>query len=191
MKLIQSLVGRRQFLIGSMASASTLAVKNLVTGKGTAMASENPEGATGEAGAGITTHYPHLLSPIRVRNRVMKNRIFQTPSPPHTLQGPENYPADAYRSHYSQVAKNAAMVTLVEEYGPYPKTYGEGAMNFGPSHYSDSGWEEIPPVRNYVDQLVEDIHCEGTLVCCGRNGNSVKEYSVTKFCKAGPHGNRG
>jgi 2,4-dienoyl-CoA reductase-like NADH-dependent reductase (Old Yellow Enzyme family)/thioredoxin reductase len=167
MKLIHPTVGRRQFLIGSIASASALALKNAVTGRGVARASET---ATGAAGAGITTHYPHLLSPIRVRNQVMKNRIFQTPSPPHTLQGPENYPGDAYRAHYSQVAKNAAMVTLVEEYGPYPKSYDENSMSFGPSHYSDSGWEEIPPVRNYVDQLVEDIHCEGTLVCCGRLG---------------------
>jgi 2,4-dienoyl-CoA reductase-like NADH-dependent reductase (Old Yellow Enzyme family)/thioredoxin reductase len=176
MNPIKSLMGRRQFLIAAgVTSTSALALKNLagaidpVFKTSIASAADKP----GTAGMKVVTNkYPHLLSPLEVRNKVLKNRIFQTPSPPHSLQGPENYPADAYRSHYSEIAKNAAMVTLVEEYGRWPKTYEAKDAKFGPSHYSDSMWEDIPPVRNYVDQLVEDVHCEGSLVCCGRIGGS-------------------
>ena len=91
MKLIRSLIGRRQFLItAGVASASALAFKKLVTGKSGAMASSRL--GTGGTG-GVTNRYPHLLSPLRIRNVVLKNRILLTPSPPHRLQGPENYPA--------------------------------------------------------------------------------------------------
>jgi len=166
-------MGRRQFLIAAgVTSTSALAYKRLsgvvdpVFQTSVASASDKP-GASGATGK-----YTHLLSPLKVRNRVLKNRIFQTPSPPHSLQGPENYPADAYRSHYSEIAKNAAMVTLVEEFGQWPKTYEAKDTKFGPSHYSDSMWQDIPPVHNYIDQLIEDIHCEGSLICCGRIGGS-------------------
>ena len=178
MTLIKSLMGRRQFLVAAgMTSASALAYKRLsgpldpVFQPGAAMASEK----SGEAGAkAAASRYPHLLSPVRIRNVVLKNRIMLTPSPPHSLQGPENYPADAFRAHYSQMAKNAGIVTLVEEFGQYPKTYSSGSMNFGPSHYSDSMWEDIPPVHNYLQQMVEEIHCEGSLVCCGRIGGGTR-----------------
>jgi len=178
MSLIKSLMGRRQFLLAAgTASASALTLKNLagvvdpVFQTSTVMASEKPGAAGIKA---VTNKYPHLLSPLKVRNKVLKNRIFHTPSPPHSLQGPENYPGEAYRAHYSEMAKNAAIVTLVEEYGTWPKTYNSNSMKSGPSHYSDSMWEDIPPVRNYVDQLVEDIHCEGALVCCGRIGGGMR-----------------
>jgi 2,4-dienoyl-CoA reductase-like NADH-dependent reductase (Old Yellow Enzyme family)/thioredoxin reductase len=173
MNPIKSLMGRRQFLAAGVTSTSALALKNLA-GAIDPVFKTSVAGAADKPGSDgmkvVTNKYPHLLSPLKVRNKVLKNRIFQTPSPPHSLQGPENYPADAYRSHYSEIAKNAAMVTLVEEFGRWPKAYEAKDAKFGPSHYSDSMWEDIPPVGNYVDQLVEDIHCEGALICCGRIG---------------------
>jgi NADPH-dependent 2,4-dienoyl-CoA reductase/sulfur reductase-like enzyme len=149
------------------------------------MAAETPDVAPGLfGGKAATAHdFPNLLSPLKVRNKVLKNRILHTPSPPHSLQGPENYPADPYRAHYSQMAKNAAVVTMVEHYGQYPKTYDPDVDN-GMVHYSDSIWEDIPPVRNYVQQMIEEIHCEGALVCVGKlgGGRESLEASLTK-CK--------
>lgn len=49
-------------------------------------------------------------------------------------------------------------------YGSYPKTYDLNIMMAGPQHYSDSNWENIPPVENYVRRLIDDVHCEGALV---------------------------
>jgi thioredoxin reductase len=49
-------------------------------------------------------------------------------------------------------------------WGSYPKTYNANSPTPGPDHYSDSSWEDIPPVRNYIRRLIEDIHCEGSLV---------------------------
>ncbi len=45
-----------------------------------------------------------------------------TQAPPHAMQGPENYPTDAFRDHYSNMAKNAAIVSLDTHFGAYPIT---------------------------------------------------------------------
>jgi 2,4-dienoyl-CoA reductase-like NADH-dependent reductase (Old Yellow Enzyme family)/thioredoxin reductase len=177
MNPVKSVMGRRQFLIAAgVTSGSALACKKLagvldpVFQTGAAMAADKPGTAAANTGTG---KYPHLLSPLKIRNRVLKNRIMHTPSPPHSMQGPENYPADAYRAHYSEIAKNASIVTLVEHFGPYPKTWSPDVDN-GMVHYSDSMWEDIPPVHNYLQQMVEEVHCEGSLVCCGRIGGGIR-----------------
>ncbi len=166
MKLIQSVLGRRQFLIAAgAASTAALACKRFAGAIDpvfqTNIATAGEKGGSPAVKA-TTNKYPHLLSPLRIRNVVLKNRILHTPSPPHCLQGPENYPADAYRAHYSNMAKNAAVVSVETLFGTYPKIYGTD--NTGAVHYTDHNWEDIPPVHNYVQQLIEDIHCEGSLV---------------------------
>jgi len=168
MNLNKSFIGRRQFLVAAgVTSTSALAYEKLcglvdpVFNTGAAIASEKSSAST------ATEKYPHLLSPLRVRNKVLKNRIMHTPSPPHSLQGPENYPADPYRAHYSEMAKNAAIVTVNEHFGKWPKTYEKGVDN-GMVHYSDHMWEDIPPVHNYLQQMIEEIHCEGAIVAGGK-----------------------
>lgn len=183
MNLIKSLMGRRQFLLtAGAASSSALAYKKLagfvdpIFQRGSAMAAD----MSGAGVKAVTNKYPHLLSPLKVRDRVLKNRILHTPSPPHALQGPENFPADPYRAHYSQMAKNAAIVTIVEHFGQYPKSWSPSDTASGMEHYSDSIWEDIAPVHNYLQQMIEDIHCEGSLVCVGKLQGGTVEEAVTK-----------
>ena len=172
MSLIQKLMGRRQFLIATGVASGCALTCNKIAGlvkspgfeASVAMAAEK----TGTAGINATNNKcPNLLSPLKIRNVVLKNRIMHTPSPPHSSQGPENFPTDLFRRHYSNVAKNAGIVTVDMLFGTYPKTYSSsggpgGAV--GPQHYSDSSWEDIPPVHNYIRRLIEDIHCEGAFV---------------------------
>jgi NADPH-dependent 2,4-dienoyl-CoA reductase/sulfur reductase-like enzyme len=40
-------------------------------------------------------------------------------------------------------------------------------------------WENIPPVHNYIDQLIEDIHCEGSLISGGLLGGGMTGDVVT------------
>jgi len=163
MSLVKSLIGRRQFLIATgVASTCALTCKKLA-GLETraAMAAEQAAATAGIKAAG--NRCPHLLSPLRIRNVVLKNRIMHTVSPTYFMQGPENFPADMYRNHYSNMAKNAAIVSMSTHYGTYPKTYVKG--QHGPSaNFCDDIWQDIPPVENYVDRLIEDIHCEGALI---------------------------
>ena len=56
--------------------------------------------------------FKHLLSPIKVGNYVLKNRIEASTSEPHYLNGPETYPNDAAIGHYRDKAKGAAIVNV-------------------------------------------------------------------------------
>jgi 2,4-dienoyl-CoA reductase-like NADH-dependent reductase (Old Yellow Enzyme family) len=96
---------------------------------------------------------PNLLSPLRIRNKVLKNRIIHTQSPNLTMQGPENYPSETFRNHYLNMAKNAAIVTMSTHFGAFPKKYytkADGledwvyeAVNSW-QHIGNDKWEDIP-----------------------------------------------
>ena len=169
MNIIQKLMGRRQFLIAAgVTSTCALTCKKFAgfidqgSQQGIAMAAEKAVTAGVKA---ALNKCPHLLSPLRIRNVVLKNRIMHTASPPHCMQGPENFPADAFRNHYSNMAKNAAIVTVDMAFGTYPKTYADSSLlDAGTDHHSDHTWQDIPPVRNYLYRMIDDIHCEGALV---------------------------
>jgi 2,4-dienoyl-CoA reductase-like NADH-dependent reductase (Old Yellow Enzyme family)/thioredoxin reductase len=175
MNPIRLLLRRRQFITAAaVTSTGALTCKKLAGFQAygaavpasiavAAMAAEKAATASVKA---ATSKCPHLLAPLRIRNVVLKNRIMHTVSPTYFMQGPENFPAEMYRNHYSNVAKNAAIVSMSTHFGTYPKTYVKG--QHGPSaNFCDDKWEDIPPVENYVERLMEDIHCEGALILLG------------------------
>jgi 2,4-dienoyl-CoA reductase-like NADH-dependent reductase (Old Yellow Enzyme family)/thioredoxin reductase len=171
MSIITSLVKRRQFLLAAMGSTCALTCKKLAALGGTdGLGASSPVHstlATQEASVAAVmaagNRCPHLLSPLKVRDVVLKNRIMHTVSSTWFMQGPENFPAEMYRNHLSNMAKNAGIVTMQTHFGDYPKTYTKG--QHGPSaNFCDTAWQDIPPVHNYIDQLMEDIHCEGALI---------------------------
>jgi len=110
-----------------------------------------------------------------------------TQSPPHAMQGPENYPADAFRNHYSNMAKNAAIVSVDTHFGSYPMMYGDQKdIHNRTAHYSDSAWQNIPPVHNYVNRMFDDIHVEGALVrYAGNLGMSMDSSGETGNTQGG------
>jgi len=173
MNLIKTLMGRRQFLIAAgVASTCALTCKKLAGFEIRAAMAAEKAATAGIKAAG--NRCPHLLSPLRIRNVVLKNRIMHTVSPNFTMQGPENYPSEAFRNHYTNMAKNAAIVSMSTCFGKYPKTYH--TKNDFPDdeylfkawnsweHIGNGIWEDIPPVHNYVERMIDDIHTEGTLI---------------------------
>ena len=116
MSLIQSLMKRRQFLaLSGMASASALTIGKLAAETGTEKAPASPaHGAPasnkpGTAKAGVLSdRYSHILSPIKIGNQVLKNRMIVSMSTPHFLQGPENFPSELMRDYYVNMARNGA-----------------------------------------------------------------------------------
>jgi thioredoxin reductase len=180
MSLIQKLMGRRQFLIATgVASTCALTCKKLAgLDAGAAMAAEQASVAAVKAAGNRCSH---LLSPLKIRNRVLKNRIMHTISPVYTLQGPENFPAEAWRNHYSNIAKNAAIVTVEYTFGKYPKNYHtkeESPEYWSWEHISNNKWENIPPVWNYIERVMEDVHCEGALILSGGDSGAVGDAIV-------------
>jgi 2,4-dienoyl-CoA reductase-like NADH-dependent reductase (Old Yellow Enzyme family)/thioredoxin reductase len=175
MNLVKTLMGRRQFLIASgVASTCALTCKKLAGFETrAAMAAEQTVAAAVKAAG---NRCPHLLSPIRIRNKVLKNRIMHTVSPTYFMQGPENYPTEMYRNHYSNMAKNAAIVTVSTHYAS--ATTKANTEKYSPTndnannHYSDRSWDNNALVYNYLNEMIDDIHYQGALILfAGNTGN--------------------
>ncbi len=181
MSFIKTLMGRREFLAAGVASTCALTCKKVAgLEPAAAMAAEQAAAAGIIKTAGNSC--PHLLAPIAIRDKVLKNRIMYTVSGLFAMQGPENYPSEAYRNHYSNVAKNAAIVTVMTMFGKYPKTYHSRKENpdmWSWEHISNNKWEDIPPTWNYVERMLEDIHSEGSLAVFGANTGDVGDAVVT------------
>jgi 2,4-dienoyl-CoA reductase-like NADH-dependent reductase (Old Yellow Enzyme family)/thioredoxin reductase len=186
MNLIKTLMGRRQFLIATgVASTCALTCKKLAGFETRAAMAAEQAATAGIKAAG--NRCPHLLSPLRIRNVVLKNRIMHAVSPNFCMQASENYPTEAYRNHYSNMAKNAAIVSMSTLFGKYPKKYftkddfpnDEYLFEAWNSwqHIGNGAWEDIPPVHNYVERMIDDIHSEGALILfVGNTGGSNNNF---------------
>ena len=183
MSVIDSMIKRRNFLLGAVGSTCALTCKKLAAFSGATnelqgsgrsrndlarvMAAER---AAISAVFAAGNRCPHLLSPLRIRNKVLKNRILHTVSPTYFMQGPETFPTEMYRNHMSNIAKNAAIVTVSTHFGPYPLTY-DNAKAEGSDHFGDKTWQDIPPVHNYVSEMIDDIRYQGAMAFFA--GNTV------------------
>jgi len=157
-------MGRRQFLIAAgVTSTSALALNKLagtvdpVFQTGVARASDRT--GTADMKGAYSSRYSHLLSPIKIGNVVLKNRMMATRSLPSHMQGPETFPNDAVLSHITNVAGNgAAIVTLsLENYD-----------------LENSG------VKNYIAQLTDTIHFYGARAnVCLTQFQEPRGYSIS------------
>ncbi|MBN1626373.1 MAG: FAD-dependent oxidoreductase, partial [Deltaproteobacteria bacterium] len=119
----------------------------------------------------------HLLSPVKIRNTIVKNRLIHTVGIPHFLQGPETWPSDVYREYYARFARNGAAIINV----PGVVTAGSSGTGRGVSRkntYQDSAHMEMfdtsnPACENYFDQIIEAVHACGSLVAAGGMGGGM------------------
>ena len=100
----------------------------------------------------MSKKYPNLLSPLKVGNSILRNRMTATPSKPHYIQGPEPYPTEGLITHYANKAKNgAALVTCS----------GVNVLIIPPEWHQTSF--DITDSLNwhYISQISEGIHFYG------------------------------
>ncbi|MCR5784626.1 MAG: FAD-dependent oxidoreductase [Eubacterium sp.] len=99
--------------------------------------------------------YKHLLTPLKVGNKIIKNRMSYPNASPHFLQGPEDYPAEGYRAFVSNLARNgAAIIDLAEWDNPDQR---KGPMDMDMTHMQSFDMTN-PAVHNYQAQLAEEVH---------------------------------
>ena len=98
--------------------------------------------------------YPHLLSPLKIGNTVLKNRLVGSVALPHYLQGPESFPNEQVIQHVSHIAKNgAAIVVFTDWSNPEQRQAGNvDARHFPMYDLSDDS------VLNYLSQLADSVH---------------------------------
>jgi 2,4-dienoyl-CoA reductase-like NADH-dependent reductase (Old Yellow Enzyme family)/thioredoxin reductase len=115
--------------------------------------------------------YPNLLSPLKVGNVVLKNRLSASASRPPFIQGPEPYPSDALISHYAKKAKAAAIVTctlanpmhfpITRQGKPALSEYIHKTFKVDGSHGNDLDIYN-GPCQHYISKMVDAIHFFGS-----------------------------
>jgi 2,4-dienoyl-CoA reductase-like NADH-dependent reductase (Old Yellow Enzyme family)/thioredoxin reductase len=112
----------------------------------------------------MSIKYPHLLSPLKVCNTVLKNRMTAAPATNNFMQGSEPWPTEALITMIANRAKNgAALVTFSgvkgmmsgRKYPPSPRSMG--------GHFSEFDIYDTH-VQHYLSQLSEAVHFYGARV---------------------------
>lgn len=109
--------------------------------------------------------YPHLLSPLKVGNMVLKNRMTSAPSTPHFLQGTETHYTEKMVTNWANRARNgAALVTinhLKVDMPRFPVTEEtKRDINFPGGHFNMCDMYD-PTCQTYICQLLDAIHYYG------------------------------
>lgn len=98
--------------------------------------------------------YPHLLSPLRVGNLVLRNRLLVTPGTGHFLQGQESWPTEAVIADYVNRAKNGAAVVTCKGITPITADAGRD------THVVPLDMR-LTSNQHYFSQLADQIHYYG------------------------------
>jgi len=111
----------------------------------------------------MSQNYPNLLSPLKVGNFILKNRMESSNSMPHFLQGSEPYPASSTIIHYANRARSGASIVTIGNIncaldGP------DMPMDVEPAHYPTFNIYNSQ-CQNYIIQLTEAIHYYNSIVC--------------------------
>ena len=110
--------------------------------------------------------YPHLLSPKKIGNHVIKNRMMFPNACPHFLQGPETFPAEGMRAFHANLARNGAAIVTIAEWDNLSQH--KGPMSLDATHFQ--AWDlSDPSVCNYLSMQAEEVHFHGSkLLICAR-----------------------
>ncbi len=103
--------------------------------------------------------YSHILTPVKLRNKILRNRLIATRVISQELQGPEHYPAEATMRFCTDLAKNGAAMVAVA-CGSFPDESG----NYPPMSQMHMGDKRV---LNYYNKLFDMIHSYGSLVSNG------------------------
>lgn len=125
----------------------------------------------------MVNRYPHLLSPLKIRNVILKNRMYASKALPHFIQGPENYPASSTIEYYANLARNgAAVVTCKSDDVKCARAEIKSRDGRHMAIYS----ADDPACQNYWSQLAEAIHYYGAKACISLHRQEPEEgYGIS------------
>ena len=104
-----------------------------------------------------------LLSPVRVGDLILKNRMMSSASTPHFLQGREVYPTEKIIAHFANRAKNgAAAITINHLHCDDMKMPGR-TIDDPPAHFNMYELDDAT-CQNYMCQLIDAVHCYNSKV---------------------------
>lgn len=129
--------------------------------------------------------YSHLLSPLKIGNVVLKNRMLSSNSLPHFLQGPETFPSESVISHYAGVASNGAAVVTCFTQNIFPRTKLQGDMAHMPMYDIKD-----PAVQNIFSQIADAVHFYDSKASIALRLNETFALKMPELAAAGISPNR-
>jgi 2,4-dienoyl-CoA reductase-like NADH-dependent reductase (Old Yellow Enzyme family)/thioredoxin reductase len=193
---------RRTFLSGTGGAALAVAATGLLSGrsmgetsntsapKQTSVKPDVPAIAGGSRPP-RTLKYPHLLSPIKIGNYILKNRMIGTPSAPHLDVPPTTYPDEVLISYYGNKARCGAPLLVVCQPFDIRVTNDEDVLKGGefyndinPGHGGGFGhtptWDlDNAGTQNLLSQLTLGCHLHNSLVIWKHKLNMPEGYDVS------------
>ena len=104
--------------------------------------------------------YQALLSPIQIRNVILRNRMMSSSSTPHFLQGTEKAPTEKVITHFANRAKNGAAAVTINHFQQDNMPFPGKAIDNPPGHFNLFDIEDYS-AQNYMCQMIDAIHFYG------------------------------
>ncbi len=104
--------------------------------------------------------YKSLLSPIKIGDMVLKNRMLSSASTPHFLQGTEKNPTEKVISHFSNRARNGASVVTINHLFEKSMPVMGRALDNTPCHFNLFDLNDAN-AQDYFCKLIDAIHFYG------------------------------
>ena len=178
---------RRTFLSGTGGAALAIAATGLLNNEAsgqaiTASKPPVPAKASAPKTAKYPNKYPHLLSPMKVGNRVLKNHMIGSATGAYLLQGPEACPGWEIMVHHANQARaGAAIVVLSQPIAIHPTNNLDALKggNFTPTwDLANAGCQFL------LAQLTEGVHFYGSLCFWKANIRPPAGYDVSSTVTA-------
>ncbi|MBP2656518.1 MAG: FAD-dependent oxidoreductase [Firmicutes bacterium] len=122
----------------------------------------------------MSDKYSHLLSPLKIGNVILKNRMLAANALPHFLQGPETFPAEPLIMYLSNLAKNGAAIVTFADWTNrgQRESRNEDGKRFPMFDIDD------PSIQNYLSQLADAVHFYDSKLSLAIMAFEPKGYSV-------------
>ena len=108
----------------------------------------------------MVQRYAALLSPLKVRDVILRNRMYSTASTPHFLQGTEANPTEKVITHFANRAKNGAAAVTVNHFHQDNIPFPGRIIDNPPAHFNLFDINDAT-CQNYMCQLLDAIHFYG------------------------------
>lgn len=105
--------------------------------------------------------YEHLLSPLCIRNTVLRNRMLSTASTPHFLQGTEKAPGEKVITHFANRARSGAAAVTINHFHQDMAPMPGRVIDNPPMHFNLFDMEDAT-CQNYLCQLIDAVHFYGS-----------------------------
>lgn len=108
----------------------------------------------------MALRYQALLTPLKVRSTILRNRMMSSASTPHFLQGTEPYPTEKIISHFADRAKSGAASISINHFHQDNIPFPGRAIDNPPGHFNLFDLQNYS-AQNYFCQLLDSIHFYG------------------------------